>query len=66
MQIREVIITSAQAAGVITATIKGGAAQVKDKTITLTRTETTGAWKCTSDAKQKFIGPVGICEGLAN
>jgi type IV pilus assembly protein PilA len=59
-------ITNATAAGVITAAIKGGSADVKGKTITLTRTEATGAWKCTSDAKQQFIGPVATCEGLPN
>jgi type IV pilus assembly protein PilA len=59
-------ITTATAAGVIKATIKGGSADVKDKIITLTRTATTGAWACTSDAKQKFIGPVATCTGAAN
>jgi type IV pilus assembly protein PilA len=50
----------------VVATIKGGSADVKGKFIKLTRNATTGAWACTSDAKQKFIGPVSTCTGASN
>jgi type IV pilus assembly protein PilA len=61
-----IAVTTATAAGVLTATIKGGSADVRGTTITLTRTATTGAWACTATAKQKFIGPVATCTGVAN
>jgi type IV pilus assembly protein PilA len=61
-----IVITDPSSAGVLTATIKGGSADVKDQTITLTRNAATGAWTCASSAKQKFIGPVATCTGAAN
>jgi type IV pilus assembly protein PilA len=52
----------AAADNVITATIVGGSAAVKDKTITLTRTAVDGKWKCTTNVEQKLVGPVDTCE----
>ena len=49
----------------LTCAIAGGPAGVNAETITLTRTAATGAWACTAPAvKQKFIGAVGVCDGL--
>ena len=56
-----VVITTATAAGVVTATIKNGPASVAGKTIVWTRSETTGAWTCATNALQKYAGPVAIC-----
>ena len=59
-------VTSATTAGVVTAKIVGGSAQVKDLTITLSRNATTGAWSCGSAVAQKLIGPVSICTGVTS
>jgi type IV pilus assembly protein PilA len=61
-----IAVTTATSAGVLTSTIKGGSDDVKGKFIVLTRNATTGAWTCTSTAKQKFIGPVATCTGASN
>ena len=52
------------AAATIVATVVGGSVDVATKTITLTRTAATGAWVCTSTAKQKYVGAVTICTGV--
>ena len=58
-----IAVTDATSAGVLTATIVGGAAAVSGKTITLTRTAATGAWACTSTVAQAIIGPTATCTG---
>jgi type IV pilus assembly protein PilA len=58
-----IALTNTTAAGVITATIVGGAATVAGRTITLSRNQNTGAWTCASTAPQRFIGAVTICTG---
>jgi len=50
----------------LTCAIQNGPSDVKDKTITLTRSATTGAWSCGADVEQKFIGATGICTGAAD
>ncbi|MBU1265799.1 MAG: pilin [Gammaproteobacteria bacterium] len=57
-----IVVTTATTAGVITATIKGGAIAGDD--IVWTRNATSGAWTCTSETEQKYIGPVAICDGV--
>ncbi|CAN1493566.1 PilA Tfp pilus assembly protein, major pilin PilA [Methylophilaceae bacterium] len=47
----------------IVGTIVGGPSTVAGKAITLARDATTGAWTCTSDALQKYIGAVTVCDG---
>ena len=47
----------------LTCKIVAGPASVKEKTITLARDATSGAWACTTDVVQKLIGPVGVCKG---
>jgi type IV pilus assembly protein PilA len=59
-----IVVTNATSAGVLTATIVGGPADVNGKTITLTRTATTGKWTCTSNAKQKYMGRTDTCTGV--
>lgn len=59
-----IVINDTTTAGEIEATIVNGPADVAGKIITLTRDATTGAWSCTSDAAQKHIGPVAICDGV--
>jgi type IV pilus assembly protein PilA len=61
-----IAVTNATSAGVLTATIKGGSADVKGLLITLTRDPVTGSWSCGSTVKQKFIGPIATCTGVAN
>jgi type IV pilus assembly protein PilA len=51
------------AATKIEGAIKGGPTTVAGKTITLTRDVTTGAWDCTSNALQKYIGSNKVCVG---
>lgn len=58
-----IVVTDSSAAGVLTATVLNGPATVAGKTITWTRNATTGAWTCTSNALQKYIGTVNICTG---
>lgn len=58
-----IVVTDATVAGILTATIKNGPVAVKGKTITWTRTATTGAWACTSTVEQKYIGPADTCTG---
>ena len=58
-----VVVTNATTAGVLTATIVNGPATVAGGDIVLTRDATTGAWTCTADALQKYIGAVAICQG---
>lgn len=50
-------------AGQMQATIKGGSAEVKGMTITVSRSAATGAWTCTSTVLQKLIGSVSECVG---
>jgi len=50
-------------AATLTCKIVAGPASVKEKTITLTRDATTGAWSCGADVVQKLIGPEGVCKG---
>ena len=58
-----IAVTTATTAGVITATIVGGSAQVATKTITLTRDATTGKWTCATTVVQKLVGPTSTCVG---
>ena len=58
-----IAVTTATAAGVITATIVGGSSGVATKTITLTRDEDTGQWTCVTTVAQKLAGPVSTCTG---
>ena len=60
-----IVITTATTAGVITATIVGGSTQVKDKTITLTRTAASGKWSCATTVEQKLVGPASVCATAA-
>jgi type IV pilus assembly protein PilA len=60
-----IVITTATTDGVITATIVGGSAQVKDKTITLTRTAADGKWVCSTNVVQKLVGPATVCATAA-
>jgi type IV pilus assembly protein PilA len=61
-----IAVTTATSAGVITATIVGGAVGVvAGESIVLTRDAVTGQWTCTSTVKQKFIGAVGTCAGAS-
>jgi type IV pilus assembly protein PilA len=59
----DIVITTATTAGVITATIKGGASVVSGHTIVLTRDATTGGWTCSSNVLQKYIGATNTCTG---
>ena len=54
-----IVVTTNTAAGVLTATIKGGS--INGNTITLTRTESSGAWACTTTTLQKYVGKTDIC-----
>lgn len=58
----EIAVTTATTSGVLTATIVGGPDVVKGKTITLTRTASTGKWTCTSNVLQKYIGREETCK----
>ena len=58
-----IAVTSATTAGVITAIIVGGSAQVKEKTITLSRTAIDGKWTCATTVVQKLVGPATVCTG---
>lgn len=58
-----IAVTSPTTAGVITATIVGGSAQVKEKTITLSRTAIDGKWTCATTVVQKLVGPSTVCSG---
>ena len=49
----------------LTCTINSGPASVKDKTITLTRTGTTGTWACSTNAASKFFA-TGVCSSTAS
>jgi type IV pilus assembly protein PilA len=60
-----IVVTTATTAGVVTATIVGGSAQVKDKTITLTRNATDGKWTCGTTVAQKLVGPDTVCKTAA-
>jgi type IV pilus assembly protein PilA len=44
-------------------TIAGGPASVNNKTITLVRAISNGAWKCDTQVAQVLIGPALICKG---
>ncbi|RNF31280.1 hypothetical protein NM04_08245 [Massilia aurea] len=57
-------VTTATAAGVITATIVGGSGAVAGETITLTRDETTGQWTCATTVAQNLVGPTSTCTGV--
>jgi type IV pilus assembly protein PilA len=46
----------------LTCTINSGPAAVKDKTIKLTRTGTTGAWDCATTAASKYFA-ANVCVG---
>ncbi len=59
-----IVVTTATAAGVLTATVVAGPATVATKTITLTRSAATGGWTCATSALQKYVGPVSVCVGL--
>ena len=54
-----IAVTSSAAAGVLTATIKGGS--INGNTITLTRASGSGAWTCATSTAQKFVGKTDIC-----
>ena len=58
-----IVVTTATADGVVTATIVGGSDAVKDLDIVLTRDSATGKWTCTTEVVQKLVGPVEICDG---
>jgi type IV pilus assembly protein PilA len=58
-----IVVTTPTTAGVITATIVGGSAQVAGKTITLTRNATSGQWTCGTTVVQKLVGPISVCGG---
>ncbi|WP_291557953.1 pilin [Comamonas sp. SCN 65-56] len=58
-----IVVTDATSAGVLTATIVGGPADVAGETITLTRTAATGAWACTTSVVQKYVGATSVCTG---
>jgi type IV pilus assembly protein PilA len=57
-----IAITTASTDGVITATIVGGSDQVKNKTITFTRTAVDGKWVCGTTVAQKLVGPETVCK----
>ena len=59
----DIVVTTATSAGVLTATIKGGSADVAGQDIVLTRDATTGKWTCTTEVVQKLVGPAAICTG---
>ena len=59
-----IVLTDVTTAGVITATVVGGAAVVAGKTITLTRDAATGKWTCATTAAQKYVGSASICTGV--
>lgn len=59
-----VVVTSPTTAGVVTATIVAGSAQVAGKTITLSRNATSGQWTCATTVVQKLVGPVNVCRGV--
>lgn len=52
--------TDLTANSTLVCTITGGPADVDAHTITWTR-DVNGAWSCTSNVAQRFIGAVGIC-----
>jgi type IV pilus assembly protein PilA len=56
-----VVVTTATTSGVITATIAGGSAQVKNQKIVLTREAVSGQWSCTTGVVQKLVGPTSTC-----
>jgi type IV pilus assembly protein PilA len=49
------------ATNTIACAIVGGPSSVATKTITLTRTASTGAWACASTVAQKYAGPATAC-----
>ena len=59
-----ITVTTATAAGVLTAVIKGGSSAVAGQDIVLTRDEDTGKWTCTTEVVQKLVGPADICTGV--
>jgi type IV pilus assembly protein PilA len=59
-----IVINDTTSAGIIVATVRNGPATVAGTTITWTRTAATGAWNCTSTAKQQYIGATNICLGV--
>jgi type IV pilus assembly protein PilA len=58
-----IVITTATTAGVLTATIVGGAASVAGLDIVLTRDAATGKWTCTTEVAQKLVGKLEVCDG---
>lgn len=54
---------NADSSGSMVCTIVGGPASVAGTTVTWTRAAT-GAWTCTATAAQRFIGAIGICDGV--